>query len=133
MVECPAKVCAACEGCACVAGPSCTVDQEEGARGGDADAEGHDVGEDEVGKVQKGGNPEQRQGRGRDGRRGEKGVYGSEVVDECKHGGLGYGRGRDGGRCGGGIVVEGEDEEERDGEKESGGSEQRSGDDDGHT
>lgn len=119
MVERPAEVRAACEGGACVASPAGAVYEEECAGDGDADAEGDEVGENEVGEVERGGDAEKCQGRGRDGVVGKEGMYGGEVVDEVM-----YGRFcREQGRCGlsgRGPVAEGEYEEEGKGEEESG-------------
>lgn len=119
MVEPPAKVCAASEGGTCVAGPAGAVNKEEGAGCGDADGEGDEVGEGEIGEVEKGGDADEGHGGWRDGVVGEEGVYGSEVVDEGMYDGLcdGLGQGRGGGV---GPVSEGKDEEDGEREKDSG-------------
>lgn len=74
MVKCPAEVCTAREGGTCVASPAGAVYEEECARDGDADAERDEVGEGKVGEVEKGGDAEECQGRGRDGLVGEEGM-----------------------------------------------------------
>lgn len=119
MVGCPAEVRAACEGGTCVACPVCTVNEDEGAGNSDADAEGDEVGEDEVGEVKKGGDADEGQGGGREGLVGEEGMYSSEIVDEGMYERLC----RERGRCrsdGVGPVTKAEDEEDGDGEKEPG-------------
>lgn len=120
MVECPTEVCATSEGGTCVASPASAVYEKECAGDGDTDAEGDEVGKDEVGEVEKGGDAENCQGRGRDGLIGEKGMDSGEVVDEVMYGELRHGRRRRDGLNGGGPMAEGEDEEDGKGEKESG-------------
>ena len=120
VVECPAEVCAAREGGTCVAGPAGAVDKEERARCGDADGEGDEEGEGEIGEVEKGGDADEGHGRCGEGVVGEEGMYGSEIVDEGMDDGLCHGLGRGRG-SGDGPVTEGKDEEDGDGEKDPGG------------
>ena len=119
VVECPAEMCAACEGSTCVASPACAVCEEERAGYGNADAEGDEVGEDEIGEVEKCGDADEGERRGWYGVLREEGVDGSDVVDEGMDDCVCRGRGRCG-KGGVGPVAEGEHEENSDGEKEPG-------------
>lgn len=120
VVACPAEVCAACEGGACVAGPARAVYEAECAGEGDADSEWNEVSDEEVGEGEKCGDAEEGEGGGWDGGCWEEGVDGGEIVDEGEYGCLCSGGGRRRGMSGGGPVTEGEDEEEGKGKKESG-------------
>lgn len=78
--------------------------EEEGAGDGDADAEGDEVGEEEIWEVEESGDADVGYGEGREGAIWEKSMYGCEVVDEDMNDLFCRGRGRCGGRTVGGVA-----------------------------